>query len=341
MIDRDLQTHILPATATVREVAAHMDRTKVPIVLVLDHGRLLGTVTEGDLRRAHLASKGPESRVDEVMSRTPIVARVDSSNEEREALLMRHRIQDLPIVDNQGRPVEIFTLRAAASRWPRSFRVAVVMAGGEGRRMRPLTDARPKPLVEVRGRPILEHIVERLQQAGIEQIYLSVNYKGSMIRDHFGDGAKWGLRIDYLEESRRLGTAGSLALLPMPPPEPLLVMNGDLLTTVDVGALWAFHVKHRGVMTVGSVEYIAEIPYGRLHLANHFLLDIQEKPEVRFQCAAGIYVLEPEVLDFVDRDGELDMPELIRTVIAAGLPVSVFPIRESWLDVATPDDLPG
>lgn len=341
MTERNLEDHLIDVGATIRDVAERLEYTKRSILLVVRNGTLVGTITEGDLRRAYLTDCRPESPATEIMASKPIVVTVDTPLEERQELLRRHRIQDLPVVDERGQPVDIFSLRPAASRAPRCFLTAVVMAGGEGRRLRPLTDDRPKPLVEVHGKPILEHIVERLASSGIAQIYLAINYRGNMIQDHFGDGSRWGVSISYLRESRKLGTAGALSLLPRVPAEPLLVMNGDLLTSVDFGALWAFHVKHRAVMTVGSVEYIAAIPYGRLQLASHFVVGVEEKPEVRFRCAAGIYVLEPEVIDFINADVDVDMPVLIREVIRAGLPVSAFPIRESWVDVGTPGDLPG
>jgi NDP-sugar pyrophosphorylase family protein len=219
------------------------------------------------------------------------------------------------------------------------FKTAIVMAGGEGNRLGPLTEKTPKPMLPVNGKPILEHIVRNLLGAGLQHIYLSVNYKADIIIEHFGDGRKFGISIEYLQEKEKLGTAGSLSLLPAIPDEPVLVMNGDVITSVDYSSFFAFHVKHRGVMTVAAMEYRVKVPFGTLQTANHFLLSVVEKPEVRFHCNAGVYALDPEALQYIPVNRAYDMTDLMSDLIHNGLPVSVFPIHECWMDIGRPEDL--
>jgi NDP-sugar pyrophosphorylase family protein len=170
-------------------------------------------------------------------------------------------------------------------------------------------------------------------------VYISVNYKAEVIIQHFGNGSQFGLKIDYLHEKEKLGTAGSLALLPEPVDEPILVMNGDVVSEIDYQSLFAFHVKHRWVMTVAATEYKVKVPFGTLEIANQFLLRVSEKPDVRFHCNAGIYALQAEALQYIPPGRSYDMTTLIGDLIHYGLPISVFPVHEYWMDIGRHEDL--
>lgn len=337
----DVDGYLYPESATIREVAAAINATKAGFALIVDAERkLVGTVTDGDLRRSYLAGRDLDTPVSTIMCARPVVAPVGTSRRSLVELARRHRIHFVPLLDERGHAVLIQRFDYGSGHaMQRCFKTAVVMAGGEGNRLRPFTENLPKPMIAVDGKPILEHIVTNLSAFGIERLYLSVNYKAEMIFAHFGDGQRFGVSIDYLHEKQKLGTAGSLTLLPTLPEEPILVINGDVLTDIDYTSLFAFHIKHRGVMTVATAEYKVNVPFGTVEVANQFLINVVEKPVVKFHCNAGIYALEPEALQYIPSDRSYDMTTLMTDLIRSGLPVSVFPVHEHWMDIGRPEDL--
>jgi NDP-sugar pyrophosphorylase family protein len=218
--------------------------------------------------------------------------------------------------------------------------MAVIMAGGRGQRLRPLTDKVPKPLLRVGASSIIERIIASLVSAGIQDVYLAVNYKAEVFERRLGTGDHLGVNLHYIREPQRLGTAGALSLLPQDAVtgRSILVMAADILTGMDYRAFYEFHQTHGGAATVAAVPYAAKIPYAVLHTDGDRLTSLQEKPEQNVLCNAGIYMVQPEVLRFVPRDSMIDMPDLLGTVLHEGLPVRTFTIRESWFDVGSPED---
>jgi dTDP-glucose pyrophosphorylase len=316
-----------------------IDRTRIGIVLVVnEEGKLVGTITDGDIRRFILAGNSIEESVSKVMWADPVTSFDCSSNLELIDRMKKHSVKHLPILDDQCRPYKVATLRELIFE-DRAKCTAVIMAGGEGKRLRPITESIPKPMVKVGGRPIIETIIRQLVQADIENIYVSLNYMGKVIEDYFKDGSDLGVNISYLKEDKKLGTAGALTLLPEIPSIPILVINADILTKVDFSYLIDFHNEHKCVMTVGGVQFTLNIPYGVLNLAGHYLLGIDEKPQERMICNAGIYVINPEVINIVKYNVEFDMTDLIEEIIRRGLPVSTFPIYEYWIDIGQEEDL--
>lgn len=335
----EIRKYTVAPSASIREVIAVIDANKAGIAVVVDEaGRLRGTVTDGDIRRLLLAGKSVETPCAEVMWTEPVTATVGASEEELRAILLTHRLRNVVVVDAEGRPREVVDLRAVVPHEPRGT-IAVVMAGGEGRRLRPITERIPKPMVEVGGRPILEAILENLAEHGVGRVYLAVNYRAEVIEAHFGDGDGFGLEIRYLREECKLGTAGALALLPETPESPFLLMNGDVLTRINVRALFDFHRRHRAAMTVAASEYNFRIPLGVLEIAGHHVLGVEEKPAKRFLCNAGIYALDPEMLRFVPEGRPFHTTDLLGEAVREGLPVAAFPIHEYWVDVGQKEDL--
>ena len=214
-----------------------------------------------------------------------------------------------------------------------------MMAGGLGTRLHPLTHGLPKPLVEVGGRPLLETMIEALCNQGLRSFLLSVNYKGEMIERRIGDGSQWGVRIEYIRESTPLGTAGALGLMPRRPPHSFLVMNADLLTNLETSELLAFHAEQGADATICTYQHRMEVPYGVVEVDGSRLTAIEERPHHRFVVNAGIYALEPSVLDLVPPNRALNMPNLLAALLAAGRKVAAFPIRDYWLDIADSSDL--
>jgi NDP-sugar pyrophosphorylase family protein len=230
-------------------------------------------------------------------------------------------------------------IRRAADLAPEAVTPAlgVLMVGGRGERLRPLTDKVPKPLLRVGGSAIVERLIASFHRAGVTDVYLTLNYMAEEFSERLGDGSALGVRLHYVRETQAMDTAGSLSLLP-PQTRPLLVSNGDLVTTVDFAAMVDFHRFHRAAVTVAGVEYAATVPYGVLRMADHHLLHIDEKPTTRHLVSGGMYVLSPEVLRYVPGDRPFSMPELIDTVLRDGLSVVTFPVLERWSDIGSKDE---
>lgn len=322
--------------------AIELSRRRLAVVVASD-GRLLGTLTDGDVRRCMLAGGTLQTPITEAMNSHPLVAPVDSSEGYVLDLMRRGNVMAVPLVDEGGRFVRLVHLLEMAPEEPvgdgSQYAFAVIMAGGEGMRLRPLTERIPKPMVDINGVPLLERQIQRLAKAGLRRIYISVNYLSHVIESHFGHGEAFGVEIFYLRENEKLGTGGALSLLPERPVAPVLVMNGDILTTSDFGSLHAFHAAHGAAVTVAAVEYRVEIPYGVIRAEGPFVTGLAEKPTQRFLCNAGIYVVSPDALALLPSAQSYNMTDLVDWCLAAKQNVIVFPVHEYWSDIGTPADL--
>ena len=327
--------------STLRGALEAMNRSGRQIALVVDgERRLLGLVTDGDVRKAILRGTTLDAKVDEVMNRAPVVVPAGLSRDETLALMRSRAIRHVPVLDGRRAVVDVLRLEDLLAPAPPLANRAVIMAGGEGRRLRPLTEATPKPMLRVGGTPILELLIERLRQSGIVDVLITLRHKSEMIRDHLGDGGRLGVRIEYVEESEPLGTMGALTLVRGGRQLPILVVNGDILTKCDFRAMLAFHGSRGGAaMTVGVSLYQVEIPYGEFVLRGERIERVEEKPRKEFPINAGIYVIEPSVVDMMPQGQYVDAPELIRRLIGRGAHVAAYAIREYWLDVGRHPDL--
>lgn len=336
---RDIKDVLVSPESSVLDAVGTIDRGGMQIALVVDgNGRLKGTVTDGDVRRGVLRGIKLDEPVSTVMNADAVSVPANEGRGAAFGLMRAHAIHQIPVVDDAGRVVGLEWIDELFQP-PGDDTWVVLMAGGLGERLRPLTEAVPKPMVPIGGRPLLETIVRNFQAQGYRRLFLSVNYMSAMIRDHFGDGSQFGVRIEYVEEPSRMGTAGALGLLPERPSGPILVMNGDLLTSVNCHALMRFHHDHDAKATMCAREYTSQIPYGVLEIDGHRLVEIVEKPVKSFFVNAGVYVIAPEVLDLIPKDRPFDMPQLFEAVIRQGDEAVVFPIREYWLDIGRLDDL--
>lgn len=338
-MSQNLQKIVISEDDTLRRAMEAIDRGAVEIAFVVDKNeKLIGTLTDGDVRRALLQGAVLEDPVDRFMQRQ--FTAVGQSVGRTEVLdLMRARtLTQIPIVDSAGRLVGLHLLREIIGAQPRP-NWAVVMAGGRGERLRPLTDSLPKPMVKVAGRPILERIILHLVGFGIRRVFISINYMGDVIEKHFGNGAGLGCRIEYLKEDRPLGTGGAISLLPEAPEQPLLVLNGDLVTQFSVASLLDFHVEGGFKATVGVCEYLHTVPYGVVDQDGNRITKLREKPTQSWLANAGIYVLDPEVLSRVPRDTYFPLPALVEECLDRGEPVGGFRIEEDWIDVGLPKEL--
>jgi dTDP-glucose pyrophosphorylase len=332
---------LVPEGSTLRDALEAMTRSGRQIALVVDpERRLLGLVTDGDVRKAILRGVTLVAKVDEVMNRTPVVAPAGLSRGEALALMRTRAIRHVPVLDARHAVVDVLRLEDLLAPAPPLGNRAVIMAGGEGRRLWPLTESTPKPMLRVGGTPILELLIERLRQSGIVEVLVTLRHKSEMIREHLGDGGRLGVRIEYVEESEPLGTMGALTLMRGELDLPILVVNGDILTKCDFRAMLEFH-RSRGdaAMTVGVSLYQVEIPYGEFVLTGERIDRVEEKPRKEYPINAGIYVLEPSVVDVIPHGRYFDAPELIRLLLGRGAHVAAYAIREYWLDVGRHPDL--
>src|SRR6185437_13161940 len=339
MHELPLDTFLIAPETALREVMLAIDRNTFGIALVVDRDRrLLATVTDGDIRRGLLRGCALDTPVSALLSfreAPPVTAPPQADDAAVLALMAQHSIRQVPLVDDAG---HVLALRCreqlpAPDAAPR----ALVMAGGFGKRLRPFTDRLPKPLLPVGARPLLQRLVEQLHVAGVRRVSITTHFKGELIRDHFRAGEDFGLAIDYLDEDVPLGTAGALALMD-PPEEPLLVINGDILTRLDFRALRKFHAQHQAAMTIGVARYDQQVPYGVVQTCGVAVTAVTEKPVQNFFILAGVYLIASPAWAHLRRGEACDMPELIRRALAADLRVLSYPITEYWLDIGQPRD---
>lgn len=322
-----------------RDALAVLERAGLQIAIVVDgDGRLLATVTDGDVRRGLLDGAELSSPVSAVMNATPTTVQKGEPKDAVRALIRKRRFKHLPVVDQGGRLTDLLLADDLFGLTPRETRV-VLMAGGLGTRLRPLTETVPKPMIPVGGKPMLEQIVREFAAQGFERFSISVNYKKEMVQSHFGDGSAFGVEIEYLEETERRGTAGALSLLPERPDAPFVVMNGDVLVSLRFEALLERHAASEAAGTLVVREHSHEVPYGVVRTDGDYMTDLVEKPTERYFVNAGIYVLSPEALDHVPEGEMYDMPTLLSDLKADGGRIAVFPLRDYWRDVGRMQDL--
>ncbi len=329
---------------SMREVIARIDRGRIGIALVVDRERrLIGSITDGDVRRALLAGLGLDTTVAALLEskpdatpRVPITAPAGTAPAALLDLLNRHDLRQIPLVDAGGRVVGIELLTNLVNAYQLPLR-ALVMAGGYGTRLQPLTQERPKSMLPVGDKPLLEVIVDQLQQAGIRRVNLATHYKADVIEQHFGDGSGFGVDIAYINEDEPLGTAGALARMP-PSDEPILVMNGDILSRINLVAMLDFHRSNGADLTVAVRPYALQVPYGVVRSEGITVTAIEEKPIVNYHVNAGIYLLTDAVSRLVPAGQRFDMTDLIERAVSEGRTVISFLVRESWIDIGQRDD---
>lgn len=336
---KDLANLTVAPTATLLDTISAINKGAKQIALVIDSdGRLQGTVTDGDIRRGLLRGLLLETPITEVMNARPHVARLEEDGQEVMTREIPQLIHNVPVVDADGRVVGMYTDEDLVMPTEISTPV-VLMAGGKGVRLYPLTKDVPKPMLKIGDTPILEIILRKLKSQGFKNIFISVNYLADVIKEHVKDGAWLGLNVTYLHEDKPLGTAGALGQLQGSVNEPFIVMNSDLLTNVDFRSVVRFHKKHQAKATLGVREYTFQIPYGVVNIEGTEVESISEKPIHRSMVSAGIYALDPWALSLVPQGEYCDMPTLLDMIKANGQKVSAFPIHESWLDIGRHDDL--
>ena len=337
---KDWNSLVIRPSDSINHALKVIDQGGVQIALVLgDDGVLLGTITDGDIRRGILKSVDLDAPVSKIMATNSLVGHSNQISETYRSIMEANLIRQLPIVDSNSRVVDLVvdsSLQALVSINRKNW--VVLMAGGLGTRLSPLTDDTPKPLLKVGDKPVLETIIENFVSQGFSRFYISVNYKSDQIKNYFGDGSRWGVEIRYLEEKSRLGTAGSLSLISDLPSYPIIVMNGDLVTKVNFENLIDFHSEQNSKATMCVRDYDFQVPFGVVKTEHTRIVSIEEKPKQRFLINAGIYVLEPDIFETISFGDHQDMPHVFDFLIKTGHDTTVFPICEYWLDIGQLED---
>ena len=341
----DTTPYCVPPGSSIRDVIARIDKASQGLALIVDaRRRLHATITDGDICRAILAGANLDQSIETLLdgglqriNPAPITAPDGTEPVRLLQLMNQHLIRHVPLVDGRGRLTGLALLSQLVRETDLPLQ-AVIMAGGFGSRLRPLTEETPKTMLPVGDRPLLERTLEGLRQAGIRNVNITTHFMADKIREHIGDGSAFGMSVQYNHEREPLGTAGALRLIDCTTDEPLLVINGDVLTTVNYLAMLEFHREHCARLTMGVRHCSINVPYGVVECSGEAVRAIREKPEISFFFNAGIYLLEPDVRWHIPADRPFDMTDLIDAVIAAGESVVSFPIHEYWLDIGRHSD---
>tara|TARA_R110001592_G_scaffold285513_1_gene553960 strand:- start:18510 stop:19562 length:1053 start_codon:yes stop_codon:yes gene_type:complete len=322
----------------VEDVLSIIDKEALQLALVVNDNRtLLGIITDGDIRRALIQKKSLDIPLVDIMNTSPTIAEYGTSKKELQALMESKKLLAIPLIKS-GKVVGLETLHDLLHK-PKYENPIFIMAGGFGTRLKPLTDNCPKPMLKVGDKPILETVLLQFIKSGFSKFYISTHYLPEMIQEHFGDGSRWSVSIEYVYEYSPLGTGGALGLLPDSLPElPLIMINGDVLTNLDFSKLLSFHNKKIGDATMCVREYEYQVPYGVVEHEGHVVKAMVEKPTYRFLVNAGIYIINPFIIKSVAENTIIDMPTLLENNIAEGKTILNFPIHDYWLDIGRIDD---
>lgn len=329
---------LLSRDSTLKQALGIIDSGALRMALVVDEDhKLLGTVTDGDIRRGLLRNLTLDASVCDVMNTSPSTASANTGKQEIVKMMESRELLSIPILSG-GKVIGLQTLHDAVTQ-PKHDNPVFLMAGGFGTRLKPLTDNCPKPMLKVGEKPILQTIMESFIAHGFHQFYISLHYMPEVIIDYLGDGSRWGVDIHYVHEETPLGTGGALGLLPKELPDiPIIMMNGDLLTKVNFEHLLDYHNSHQAAATMCVRNYSYQIPYGVVSTEDHLVTSMVEKPTHNFFVNAGVYVLNHEVIKRVKDNTRVDMPTLLQQCMDDGRPVASFPIHEYWLDIGQQAD---
>lgn len=330
---------ILSIGSTIKDAIKSLTDSGLRIILVVDsENKFVGTISDGDIRKALLEGLTLDSPINGIINRKAITVSSISDNKNAYKLMTSHKILQVPVVDNNNIIQGMFFWDEISSP-PSLDNIFVIMAGGQGMRLRPITEKCPKPLIEVAGKPIIQHIIERARSEGFHKFYISINYLGEMIEDFFQDGSMFDVDIKYLRETSPLGTAGALSLLDSISQDPIIVSNGDVITDIKYLEMLDFHIRHEALATMAVRNFDMQNPYGVVITDGISITSIDEKPIVSSNVNAGIYVLSPELINKMKFNTYLDMPEIIKDLCKTPNRAIAYPMHEPWLDIGRPDDL--
>lgn len=330
---KNIEKILLNENSTLKEALEIIQNGSMKIALVIDENKkLIGTVSDGDIRRGLLNDVLLTDSIENIIFKTPIVCSINDTKENILDLAIAKKVYQIPIVDDNGILVGIEDVDELIKPKHKKNKV-VLMVGGLGTRLRPLTEDTPKPMLKVGGKPILETIVLNFKKYGFVNIILSVSYKSEIIEEYFGDGSKFGVNIEYIHEEKRMGTAGALSLMGDKLDDAFFVMNGDLLTNINFEHMMEYHKAKNSEATMGIREYDFQVPYGVINIEDDKITGVEEKPVHSFYVSGGIYILNTGVLKYIPDNEYFDMPTLFEKMIGSEHKCLSFPIWEYWLDI--------
>lgn len=330
---------LIPIGSSIQQAIHSLEVSGMQIVLVVsNNNELIGTLTDGDIRRAFLKGAKLNDPIDQVVNRTPLVAPPEVGRSLILKVMQANKIFQIPVVDHEGKVLDLYVWDSVNSTEPLE-NIMVIMAGGRGTRLAPHTENCPKPMLEVGGKPMLEHIIERAKESGFRKFIISLYYLGHMIEDYFKDGDKWGVNIEYLKEASPLGTAGCLSIMQAWPNNSFVVTNGDVLTDISYRDILEFHTTHQASATMAVRQHELQNQFGVVKIKGIEIEGFEEKPTYVSHINAGIYVINPDVLSVLDKGRYCDMPTLFSQARSLGKRTIVYPMHEPWLDVGRPADL--
>ena len=328
----------LKISSSLKQALKTISEGAMQIALVVDDkNKLIGTLTDGDIRRGLLKGMDINSSIKSIVFKKPIIVNLNDTKKKILKKALSKKIHQIPVVDNKKKVKGIYIIDELMQPKKRTNKV-ILMVGGRGSRLKPLTNNIPKPMLKVGSKPVLHTIVENFVTCGYQDIVMCLNYGSKIIQDYFDDGSKFDANITYVIEKKRMGTAGALSLLNEKPLEPFFVMNGDLLTNLDFDKMLDFHNDHRSLATMCVREHITEVPYGVVTQDKGNIISVEEKPIRSFFLNAGIYILDPDCFNFIPNKF-YDMPSLFQKMISKNKKVISFPLQEYWLDIGRFADL--
>lgn len=332
------QNAIIDEEETIKKAIEVIDASSLQIGLITSGKKLTGLLTDGDVRRAILKGVSLSEPVKMVMKKQFISATEKNSRDEIISLMRQKEIRHIPVLDDQGNIVNLFTLLEFLKGTQHENPI-LIMAGGLGTRLKSLTKTCPKPMLKIGEKPILETILESFKDQGFKNFYFAVNYKSHVIEEYFQDGSNWNVNISYIKEGKRLGTGGALSLFPETIKSlPIIVMNGDILTKVNFPSILKYHIKSGASTTMCIRDYRLQVPFGVVEVVDHKMIGLQEKPSHNYFVNAGIYVVDPEVLSLIPKDTYFEITTLFQRLIEKGDHPNVFPIQEYWMDIGQVKD---
>jgi len=339
-MSKALEMLLINSEKSILEAMRSINVNSMGILLVVNEdNRLLGTITDGDIRRAILSGCELNSSIAEIYNKNCVYTNKNTSVSEVKLKFIEKKIKLLPVVDKDKIVIDYYEIDDLIDyNKLEKENPVLIMAGGLGSRMSPLTDDLPKPMLKVGSKPILQIIIEQFRSYGFKNILVSVNYKADIIENYFRDGKDFGVSIKYIKETKRLGTAGAISLAKEYLDKPFFVINGDILTTVNLYNLLQYHIENNYKMTIGSRLYETQIPYGVLNVEESCVTELEEKPVMRHLVSGGVYVLNPEVINVIPKDKYFDITQLINMLIDNKNKVGSFPITEYWMDIGKIDD---
>lgn len=329
---------LINPNCTVREVLEKLNIGGKGIVLVVDdEEKLIGTITDGDIRRAILKGASLECSIDDIVHYNPVSVKSSATKDEIKDIFIRKAVKQLPVVDENRVVVDLISINDILLPEGKDNPV-IIMAGGLGTRLKDLTQEVPKPMLKVGQDPILQHIINNFKQYGYNKILISVNYKAEIIENYFQDGYAYGVKIEYIKEKKRLGTAGGIRLAKDYLDKPFFVVNGDIFTNLNFDNMMKFHLENNFDITVGTKKYSYQIPYGVIETKGKEIKEIKEKPEINYLINGGIYCLNPELIDYIPEDKYFEITDLIDMCLKKGLKVGNYEIKDYWMDIGKLED---